>query len=80
MPDALKQIFHADQLFSIVHTRSGIQGAAAEAYQLAIPDRARRVGLVDTPGNGGCPPEDERQSTQSYIFFSTDVRFLLRPW
>ena len=26
MPDALKQIFHADQLFSVVHARSEIQG------------------------------------------------------
>jgi len=36
MPDALNQIVHADQVFYIVHTRSGIQGAAADAYQLAV--------------------------------------------
>ena len=37
MPKALKQIFHAKQLFSIFHARSRIQDAAAEAYQLAVP-------------------------------------------
>jgi hypothetical protein len=37
MPKALKQIFHAKQLFSFFHARSRIQGAAAEAYQLAVP-------------------------------------------
>jgi hypothetical protein len=37
MPKALKQIFHAKRLFSIFDARSLIQGAAAEAYQLADP-------------------------------------------
>ena len=45
MPDALDQIVHADQAFYIVHTRSGIQGAAGDAYQLAVPGQptARRA-------------------------------------
>jgi hypothetical protein len=37
MPKALKQDFHAKQLSSIFHAPSRIQGAAAEAYQLAVP-------------------------------------------
>jgi len=37
MPKALKQIFHAKQLFSFFHARSRIQDAAAEAHQLAVP-------------------------------------------
>ena len=44
MPDALNQIVHADQVFYIVHTPSGIQGAAART-NLPSRDRPLRVGL-----------------------------------
>jgi hypothetical protein len=44
MPDALNYVVHADQDFYIRHTRSGIQGAAADVPTCRPRDRPRRVG------------------------------------
>jgi hypothetical protein len=53
MSKALKQIFHAKQPFSIFHARSRIRGAAAEAYQLAVPGLNTAFRAVKGPKDNG---------------------------